>query len=302
MPVSIAKTAWGGWANCYRITNGEVELIVTADVGPRIMRYAFAGQPNMFLEIPSQLGTSGESVFTPRGGHRIWTAPEHAMRTYAADNFPVEVSIQGSSLTVTALPEKESGIRKSILVRLASTGSAVSVIHTLENTLPWAVEVAPWALTMMAPGGVGIAGFPPRGTHPEDLPPTNPLVMWAFTDLSDPRWSFTQRHLILRQDASRPQPTKLGLFNPSTWGAYFLRDTVFLKRYSADLAKTYPDFGASYETFANGETLELETLGPLTRLAPGQTMDHTERWTLHAGVGLERFEDDVIERVIKPLL
>jgi hypothetical protein len=89
---------------------------------------------------------------------------------------------------------------------------------------------------MMAPGGVGCTGFPPRGTHPEVLQPTNPLVMWAFTgafdqskktrnikhqnvnndvlsqmsslnvcnllrpaDFSDSRWTFTQKYLILRQ-------------------------------------------------------------------------------------------------------
>ena len=38
---------------------------------------------------------------------------------------------------------------------------------------------------MMAQGGHGIHGFPPRGTHPEMLAPTNPLVMWAFTNLAD---------------------------------------------------------------------------------------------------------------------
>src|SRR5690349_10985616 len=41
--VKIEKTEYGGWPNCYRISNGEVELIVTTDVGPRIMHYGFVG-------------------------------------------------------------------------------------------------------------------------------------------------------------------------------------------------------------------------------------------------------------------
>ncbi len=48
--VKIEKTAWQGWANCYKITNGEVEIIVTSDIGPRIMRYGFVGGQNFLWE------------------------------------------------------------------------------------------------------------------------------------------------------------------------------------------------------------------------------------------------------------
>src|ERR1035441_9438155 len=32
--VKIEKTSYKGWPNCYRITNGEVELNVPGDIGP----------------------------------------------------------------------------------------------------------------------------------------------------------------------------------------------------------------------------------------------------------------------------
>src|SRR3954453_10057514 len=86
--VRIEKTAWGGWPNCYRITNGEVELIVTTDVGPRVMRYAFVGGQNLFKEFTPQLGKHGEKEWMPRGGHRIWMGPEDAKLTYELDNGP----------------------------------------------------------------------------------------------------------------------------------------------------------------------------------------------------------------------
>src|SRR4051794_17684898 len=97
--VKIEKTAWGGWPNCYRITNGEVELIVTTDVGPRVIRYAFVGGQNLFKEFQAQLGKSGEKEWMPRGGHRIWMAPEDVKLTYALDNGPVRASISGSTIT-----------------------------------------------------------------------------------------------------------------------------------------------------------------------------------------------------------
>lgn len=298
---AIEKVAWGGWPNCYRLANAETELIVTTDVGPRILRYAHLGGPNLFLELPDQFGQGGEAAFRPRGGHRLWTAPENFPRTYEADNGPVDAQVQGSILTVTA-PVESCGVRKQLRIRLAHVGSSVHIVHRVENALAWPIEVSAWALTMMAPGGVGITGFPPRGTHSEVLLPTNPLVMWAFSDLSDPRWTFTKKYLVLRQDPANSTPTKLGLFNEKTWGAYLLKDQLFLKRAEAIAGKPYPDFGASYETFTNETTLELETLSPLTRLEPGAALEHTENWSLHRGVALDAFTDEAIDRAILPLL
>ncbi len=303
--VTIERIPWGGWPNCYRLSNGEIELVVTTDVGPRIMRYAFVGGgPNLFLELPDQLGKSGESEFRPRGGHRLWCAPERFPLSWAPDNTPVEVRLQGgTTIELTAPVEPLSGLRKSLLIRLASTGSSVMVHHRIENTLAWDIELAAWPLTMMAAGGVGITGFPPRGTHPEILAPTNPLVMFAFTDFSDPRWTLLRKYLALRQDARHPSPMKVGLFNERTWGAYFLNGHLFLKQYSADPAARYPDMGCSFEIFANGVTLELETLGPLKTLAPGGSLEHGERWTLHRGMALpEKLTDDALDQVIAPLL
>ena len=91
--VKIEKTSYDGWPNCYRITNGEVELIVTTDVGPRVIRYGFVGGQNLFKEFKEQLGKSGEKEWQARGGHRLWFSPEDAKLTYALDNGPVKASI-----------------------------------------------------------------------------------------------------------------------------------------------------------------------------------------------------------------
>ncbi len=151
---------------------------------------------------------------------------------------------------------------------------------------------------MMAPGGAGITKFPPRGTHPEILAPTNPLIMWAFTDLADPRWTFTKKYLVLRQDPGNASPQKLGHFNERTVGAYLLGSDLFVKRYDADAKKTYPDFGASYETFTNDGFLELETLGPLEECAPGATVEHVERWSLHRNVAIREWTDAELDRAL----
>jgi hypothetical protein len=301
--MTIEKIAYGGWPNCYRVTNGEVELVLTSDIGPRIMRFGFVGGQNFFREFEDQMGTSGEPGWVPRGGHRVWIAPEDPVKSYAPENGPVAVKVADGVLEATQPVEPLTGVEKKIVVRMAPSGTDVEVVHTLRNASGGGLELAPWALTMMARGGHGIHGFPPRGTHPEDLPPTNPLVMWAFTDLADPRWRLSKKYMVLRQDPANPTPQKLGTWNAKTWGAYLLHGELFVKKYDAlDGPAAYPDLGCCYETFTNADFLELETLGPLVRLADGESVSHTERWALHRGVRIESWSDEELDATLGPLV
>jgi hypothetical protein len=127
--------------------------------------------------------------------------------------------------------------------------------------------------------------------------------MWAFSNLSDPRWTFTKKYMVLRQDARNTgQPQKLGHFNSDTWGAYLLGSDLFVKRYRADKTKPYTDMGCSYETFTNQDFLELETLGPLRTVKPGESAEHLERWSLHKNISVASWTDDELDRALVPLL
>jgi hypothetical protein len=300
--VKVEKTAYKGWANCYRVTNGEVELVVTSDVGPRIIRFGFVGGQNLFKEFPDQLGKTGEAQFQLRGGHRVWKAPEDPVATWAPDNVPVKIEITPDGLVAREPVEPLTKLQKEIAIHLAPSGTHVTVIHRIANRSLFPLEFSVWAMSMMAQGGVAITGFPPRGHHPADLAATNPLVMWAYTDLSDKRWKFTRKYLMLRQDPNNAEAQKIGLFNPNTWVAYVLNGEAFVKRTQADPARTYPDFGCAFETFTNNEFLEIETLSPLAKVLPDQAAEHVETWTLHRGVRPSDFTDAELDRIILPFL
>ena len=185
---------------------------------------------------------------------------------------------------------------------MAESGARMTVINRISNRGLFPLRFSAWALTMMAPGGVAVSGFPPRGKHPINLEATNPLVMWAYTNLADPRWKFTKKYLMLRQDPHNADAQKLGMFNPDTWAAYLLNGEAFVKRTKADPAKTYSDFGCSFETFTNNEFLEIETLGPMTEVQPGQTVEHIEHWALFRDVKANSLTEEDLDRVLVPLL
>jgi hypothetical protein len=300
--VKIEKTEYAGWPNCYRISNGEVELIVTTDVGPRVMHYGFVGGTNVFKEYREQLGHSGESKWMARGGHRLWAAPEAIPDTYALDNSAVKATIHGNSITLLQPVEKETGLEKEITVELAASGANVKVTHRIENSRTKARRLAVWALTQMAPGGMAIAAFPPRGTHEEVLLPTNPLTMWAYTDFSDKRWTFTKKYIVLRNDPNVKDSQKTGLFNAKTMAAYLLGDALFVKRSDAPgKPEGYPDFGCSFETYTDDEFLEMETLGPLVDLGHGKSATHVENWSLRRNVHIDTISDEALDQLFAGL-
>jgi len=300
--VKVGKMEYKGWRNCYRVSNGEIELVVTGDVGPRVIRFGFVGGQNLFKEFAEQLGGTKEEKHQLRGGDRVWKAPEDPVATWAPDNVPVEITITANGLIARAPVEPLTSLQKEIEVRMAASGTEVTVVHRITNRSLFSLEYSVWALTMMAPGGIAISGFPPRGRHPANLEATNPLVMWAYTNLSDKRWVFTKKYLTLKQDPANSEAQKLGMFNANTWGAYLLNGEAFIKRAHANPGEPYPDFGCSFETFTNNEFLELETLGTLTKLAPGKTSEQVEQWSLHRGVVLTALTDEAIDAAILPLL
>ncbi len=300
--VKVERVEYKGWHNSYRVSNGEIELVVTGDVGPRVIRFGFVGGQNLFKEFAEQMGGTREEKHQLRGGDRVWKAPEDPVATWAPDNVPVEITTTANGLIARAPVEPLTNLQKEIEVRMAAAGTEVTVLHRITNRSLFSLEYSVWALTMMAPGGVAITGFPPRGKHPANLEATNPLVMWAYTNLSDKRWVFTKKYLALKQDPNNSDAQKLGMFNPNTWGAYILNGEAFIKRASAIPGERYPDFGCSFETFTNNEFLEMETLGPLTRLAPGKTAEQVEHWSLHRNVKLADLTDEGIDAAILPLL
>jgi hypothetical protein len=297
--LTIEKRNYQGWPNSWFVSNGEIELVVTGDIGPRIMRFGFIGGQNFFKVFEDQLGTSGEDTWQPRGGHRVWIAPEDRVKSYAPDNLPCKVAVQAGTLDAAGPVEPLTGLEKKIGVKMEPEGASVEVVHQIRNAGNKPYLLAPWVLTMMAQGGTGIHGFPPRGTHPEVLAPTNPLVMWAFTHLDDPRWTLTRKYLVLRQDRNNSVPQKLGTYNRHTWGAYLLNSELFVKRYDATAEPAaYPDYGCTFETFTNADILELETLGPMTALAPGESVTHIERWSLHRPVLIPKWTDEELDRAL----
>lgn len=307
MPVETIPYA--GWSRCLRLTDGSVEAVVTTEVGPRILRFGAVGGRNLLHEVADQRGLTGGEAWRSFGGHRLWHAPEEKPRTYMPDNGPVKVDLTHTGAVLTQDPEPGTGIQKQLELTLEQ--GRLRVVHRLTNRNPWGVELAPWAITMMAPGGVAIVPQEPYAPHPDfrsgeaggtpSYLPARSMALWSYTRLNDPRWIFLDRHILVRQDPALAPPMKFGVGNRQGWCAYLNGGELLLKRFPWQDQASYPDDGCNNEVFVNGDMLEIESLGPLTALAPGATVEHVETW--HYAAGLPAATDSAgLDQILLPLL
>ncbi|MEJ8568027.1 hypothetical protein [Elongatibacter sediminis] len=279
------KTEYGGWDNCLVGKWGALELVVTLDVGPRIISLRVDEGPNLFKTFDEELGQTSGEEFALFGGHRLWHAPEVHPRSWVPDFEPVPHRFDEGFLVLEPPTEPDTGIRKSMWIRGEDSGR-IRVRHCLANTLAWAVELAPWAMSLMAPGGRAIIPQEDYRTHPEHLYPARTVTLWHFTRMNDPRVRWGERYIQLREDPAVDQKIKFGVLNKQRWAAYENRGSVFVKTFGFLEEATYADMGCNFETFTMPGFLELESLGPLQRIEPGATAVHDEIWHVRSGVRL----------------
>ena len=283
-----------GWKQVLVLANNEVELLITLDVGPRIISYRHQGGLNVFKTFDDQLGTSGEADWQIRGGHRLWMAPE-TTSSYFPDNQPVSFTLMDENHVCLRTPaEAESGIEKEIEIILDKKTSSVTLNHSIWATKDMSSGIAPWGLTVLKAGGKAIIPMPPRNLHPNDLPaternagrdldlnllPNRKMSLWAYTNLTDPRFNWCADRLEISQDANMPS-TKLGFLHQLQSAHYEVDGYRFSKTIDYRQDATYPDGNCNLEIFTDGEMLELESLAPLVTLNKGDRIVHTENWSL----------------------
>lgn len=284
MALTTEVIPFQGWPNVLKVSNGTAELLITLDVGPRILSYRRPGSVNPLNIYADQAGGVNEPQWKNRGGHRLWLSPESPDFSYFPDNRPLTWKRLGESgVRLSPLPEEGTGFQKEIDLVFPGTDGRINVIHRLIRTGSTPRRAAAWALSVMAAGGTALIPQPAFGEHPRDLLPNRRLILWPYSDLADPRFGFGRRFYILRQDESRG-PTKLGMALTTGWAGYLLQGTLFRKRFAWLPDAEFPDDGCNFEAFTNKRMLELESVGPLKDFNPGDRSEWIEEWNLDAGL------------------
>jgi hypothetical protein len=253
-----------------------VEALATA--GPRIVRLGRAGSDeNLLAETPDDGWETPFGRYELFGGHRLWYAPEDPERGAVPDVEGLVLEDGPDSLRLTGAVEAPTGLVRTIAIDVVPGAAALSVCHELCNAGQRPIELAPWSITQLPLGGRVVLPQPTaRVGH--DVRPNRSLVLWPYTSWTDERLGLHDGAVVI--DAVPGQDLKIGYFNDAGWVAYVHRDTALVRRFEPARGATHPDLGCNVETYSGPRYLELEVLGPLVTLSPGESTLLVERWEL----------------------
>jgi hypothetical protein len=259
----------------------QVEYLTTA---LRITGLIPAGKSDLMADLSDSQPTStpyGDYHFL--GGHRLWHAPEAMPRSYIPDNGEIAITDLPDGVILEGKTEPGTGIRKRIEIRLAADEPSVTVSHTLINDGLWPVELAPWAITQLRLGGTAILPMPVGNSDPAGLLHNRQISLWPYARINDPRLKLDDKFVLFKADAILP-PFKIGYFNPHGWSAYWVDGVLFRKTYGTEAGITYPDNNCNAEIYCGDKFVELESLAPFTKLKPGDSINHVEKWEVLDGI------------------
>jgi hypothetical protein len=256
----------------------QVDCLATA--GPRIVGLHYKGSQNLLADVASITVPTAYGGYHYLGGHRLWHAPESLPRSYIPDDEGLTTSAVPNGLTMQGRLEPATGIRKMIQLQLDPTQPRITLTHSLLNEGLWSIELAPWAITMFRLGGTAILPMRSEDRNEPGLLPDRRLSLWPYTHIDDPRLRVHDGFVSVRPQPGLA-PLKIGTFNPLGWTAYWLDGILFRKSFDVRFGRHHPDQDCNAEIYCDGHFIELESLGPLTRLEPGTSVALSETWELY---------------------
>ena len=121
--ISIREVSYKNYGKCVCVANEVMELYVTVDLGPRIIKCNLLNKENMLFEDIDRTMKNdvsdifGESkTFYNYGGRRLWFAPE-SMRTYYPDNEKVVYTIDATGVTLIPPQQSVNELQYSFRIR-----------------------------------------------------------------------------------------------------------------------------------------------------------------------------------------
>jgi hypothetical protein len=302
--VTVTREAYDGFTDAWKLSNGIVDVVVVPDIG-RIMAFEWTGRPETspLYNDPIWTGKSPAPMPNPNdpktyptewhnyGGNKVWASPQSEWPKHQPVVWPPDPFLDTGPYHVQRLP---NGVR---LTGPVSPYFGVRLIReiTLKAGLP---QISLRDTFIKAVGGLNHAAFPiglwsisqVKGNSTIYLP-LNKQGLFpgiGYTSLINgakplPNWR-THGSVL---SVTRPSGvgTKVGVDDTAGWAACLYHANLLFSVRSVRVPGTvYPDHGCSAEVYTNGSDveayMELETLGPLVTLKPGQTLSRSIVWRL----------------------
>jgi hypothetical protein len=280
------------------LENAHIRLEYLTTAGPRIVGLSYHGSPNMLADVYDMVLDTPNGAYSMLGGHRLWISPESPEKSYVPDKTGLSVQEIPQGVVLSGASETSSGVRKSIRIEIDPAAPLLRLMHTIVNESSSPLTLAPWAITQLCQGGTVILPQPVGNTDLHGLLPNRLLVLWPYTNILDARLALRDDFILVSAEAAVP-PMKLGYANRAGWMAYWRDGSLFRKSFDLHTGATYPDGGCNSEVYCGDRFVELESLGVLGALVPGQAVQLIETWEFYPSLDVPFIPKEIRELLLK---
>ena len=206
-------------------------------------------------------------------------------------------------------PEEPYGVQKVMEIRLEESGSRVHIRLKVTNIGQSPTTLAPWAPTVMAPAAWRLSRCRPkqiiRGIRAEQNTPAilrriNRTLFGPFSISPTIAGRLARAISSCGRIRRKARPRSASAIRCHGWPISIKARSLSSAFSHHEWAK-YPDMGTSYQTFTNEDMLEMETVGALCTLLPGQSAELEETWELFTDVPVVKSEADM-EAILKCMM
>ncbi len=254
----VTEAPTGGPIN---LTQGPLEVVITPDIGGRIASVRFGGEE--LLIDPSR---TDDMMW----GNVLWPSPQSNWGwppLSVLDEEPYQVQQEDGAWVLTSLVEPSTGYQFVKRYRLESEPLALVIDYQIHNRGNRDHLVAPWEVTRVPPSGLA---FFPKGKSNFISGIFNPLPVRNVGRII---W-YEYRPELLNGGH------KLMTDGSEGWLAYVNNGLALIKQFPDVPAPLNAPGEGEIEIYTNPEKtlIEVEQQGPLTRLAPGESLSWQVRW------------------------
>jgi hypothetical protein len=277
-----------GYDDSIELRNDVCTVKLTPAVGGKIMSYQLNGKEALEI-IPEEAGyrwdpESDEQIFSGGGrfdfGLEARVPPRKELWV-----GPWKGEITGPRQATLTSPEHEgTGIQVVRVFTLAKTGSHLSCEQILINISDETKQYNHWSRTFGKGGGIVViplSDWSRYKNHYVMYEPENRINIVPENDAI----SIRDNCLVI---TGAPKYAKLGMDSMEGWFSYLIpNDLLFVKKYPVFPGKLYGErvpmtisiwYVENFRDFLT--TAELEPIGPLETIAPGERVSFTEEWYL----------------------
>lgn len=139
--------------------------------------------------------------------------------------------------------------------------------------------------------------LPPGDERPSKRP-NQLVVLWPYTSGTDERLRIGDHRLTV---SARPdRPMKVGCLSSTGTAGYLREGLLVVLRFDPARGSVHSALRCNVEVYSDDRTIELESLGPLTTLEPGDSVTHDERWEIREAGDLDEAGAESLLRELAP--